>query len=437
MPLARIITDHPEAASTTIRALRESGYIIEIISTHTKPAYRADLVLRADENGLCQPDVHRLQAANVYFADSQTSAVEAPYDSEYEGPYEREFVLAPAWRSFKAKLAELRSHFVREGTQPGSEEFITPTMLHLDAPVERRGASNPAPPVVVVEEEYVPPAYSQAGQLEPLEPPVYQDIAAPVHFESMMPMAPEIPAHTAEPEAAKEFIPEAVFEYAEAEPVFEPAESTQPIYQQETQSASSPAELKAEATGPSRLQEELAAFKQHARGLALSAVAEGKHWWANRAVAAGHARDLVWKRSFAMAGALAVAFLFGFNAASQREIEITPNLDRTEHQVVEPAATPVVPALDRSNPAAARLQKASLNATPAVSVAAQPKAAAKPAARARRAAARDYDKEDVYDEDEDVERYGDDVIVRHYPTKKVIVSAKSSQRGTRKISDMD
>src|SRR5881409_1813151 len=111
MPLARIITSTPALAKDVSRALKSSGYTVEIVSPSDVPATAADLEIDLD-----------LQNGIAWRPDDLPAPTAIEQDYEEDALIEREFVLAPLWR-------KLTSH-VREGWQsvrPKHEELVDPT----------------------------------------------------------------------------------------------------------------------------------------------------------------------------------------------------------------------------------------------------------------------------------------------------------------------
>lgn len=111
MALARLVTRTPEFAHNLARSLEEAGYSVEFASpdivSHGAlvglPLDPADLEVNLDDPS----------AASSYLMTADGKEISFAYD-----PCEREFVLAPAWRSFKAAIAPvaeaLRSHLSAE-----------------------------------------------------------------------------------------------------------------------------------------------------------------------------------------------------------------------------------------------------------------------------------------------------------------------------------
>ena len=95
MPTARIISSEPQRAAEIARSLAESGFDVQVVSPLEPQDSDCDLEIDLDQMAGAELNFV-VEYATSYFKDNE------------EPKIEREFVLAPAWRSCKQKLGSLR-----------------------------------------------------------------------------------------------------------------------------------------------------------------------------------------------------------------------------------------------------------------------------------------------------------------------------------------
>jgi len=150
MPLARIITSTPALAKDVSRALKHSGYTVEIVSPSDVPGTLADLEIDLDlQNGIAwRPDDFPAPAA-----------VEPDYYEEY-APVEREFVLAPLWRKLTSHMHDRWQSIRPKRTElvdldldtEATEELQPPALQQQPPPAEQQPVPLPVTvPTSVIE----------------------------------------------------------------------------------------------------------------------------------------------------------------------------------------------------------------------------------------------------------------------------------------------
>jgi hypothetical protein len=95
MPTARIISSEPQRAAQIAQSLAESGFDVRVVSPLEPQDSDCDLEIDLDQMAGAELNFV-VEYATAYFRDNK------------EPKIEREFVLAPAWRSCKQKLGGLR-----------------------------------------------------------------------------------------------------------------------------------------------------------------------------------------------------------------------------------------------------------------------------------------------------------------------------------------
>jgi hypothetical protein len=122
MPLARIVASNPAAARYTARTLHEAGYDVEIVPPGADPNPSAELVFDVD-------------------ADKMISM-----STESHVPGEREFVLKPLWRKFKAKRKAdedvARAQHARKSWSPAQRDRYEAARVAAPAAPERRAEAD-------------------------------------------------------------------------------------------------------------------------------------------------------------------------------------------------------------------------------------------------------------------------------------------------------
>jgi hypothetical protein len=128
MPFARIITSTPALAKDVARALRASGYKVEIVSPENVSSTPVDLEIDLD-----------LQNGVAWHPDQAHASVETEYDYDPDAPVEREFILAPAWRKLTAYL---RQNWER--VRPRRAETLITDFNEVPPPEPIEPANSPA-----------------------------------------------------------------------------------------------------------------------------------------------------------------------------------------------------------------------------------------------------------------------------------------------------
>jgi hypothetical protein len=121
MPIARIITSNPQAVCEVAQALSDSGYEVDIVSPASIPNTPVDL------------EINLSSAASAESISANADHSQAPeWDSyEYDVPIEREFILAPAWRSLISRLKESWNRL-----RPPREEQTAPVPAPVPAQIQ-------------------------------------------------------------------------------------------------------------------------------------------------------------------------------------------------------------------------------------------------------------------------------------------------------------
>ncbi|MEO5936690.1 MAG: hypothetical protein ABIP81_05710 [Terriglobales bacterium] len=433
MALARLVTRTPEFAQSLARSLEDAGYSVEFASpdvvSHSAllglPLSPADLEVNLDDPS----------AASSYLVTADGTEISFAYDA-----CEREFVLAPAWRSLKAAIAPVVQNIQRAAAQRSearSREAARLKAAHIEngrreyelqtAGAEAARLESHRLEIARVEAARLEQQRVEAERLEQQRAEVERR-AAPSLYDSGPAPTTLIPTAT-EPAlvATSLYLPEPVF-FAITEPETQPVEFSGADYfdGQGTRKLTErrAPELQSAMPPETSVQPQVETTPARTPWLVTAALRAAalrgnlRTEWNERrkAIANSPLReyDAAWLRAVPVAAIITMAFLLGWASSNSQRTSPAPAAAIAARNDVEAASSVPIASTPVSAP-----RSASAKTTPTRRV-----------SRKSTASAHDEDGED-YDT-------APDVVIRHYPAKNVRATQASAQRPSiKRISDLD
>ncbi len=422
MAHARLVTRTPEFAQTLAGSLEDAGYSVEFASPDVVshgtlvgvPLEPADLEVNLDDPS----------AASSYLMTPDGKEISFAYDS-----FEREFVLAPAWRKFKQSVAPMLASFRRPSVQENAEtESPQPIVQHRAQP---EAIQSVAP--VFAEASSAPPAYVDQSSVrawdaipeEPVDDSAATTKLEPVSDSGLLAQSLYLPG----PVFVDEPAPESV-EFSGAE--YFDGQGKRKISGHEDLASFTP-HIAADKIDPAT------ATREDARPVVSAASSPRTPWLVSAALRAEAARTLVaaqwhqhrtglagagsrlrgydaeWLRAAPVAAVITLAFLMGWGYS---------NAQRATPERAEPVA------FHAGEP----LQQAAVMPLPP----SKPVGLSKPAAATanpsavKRAADRSVETDEHAADD-----IAADVVVRHYPSRGTRAAVQSPKGTVKRFSDIE